>query len=86
MYSFYHRSMELSSHQILPSLSTCLLLLLVELLHPRLDLRNLVVDHSLHARVDRAILQDQVRAVKATGNDLERCLLGWLQRATGAEF
>jgi hypothetical protein len=47
-------------------------LLCIILRNPRLDLRNLIINHSLHSRINRPILHNQLRAVEAPGNNLKR--------------
>lgn len=55
-----------------PHSASFLVLLSIILIHPRLDLRNLIVNHLLHTRIDRTILSKHVAAVNAIWNELER--------------
>src|SRR3569833_3407717 len=55
------------------------------LLNPTLDNFNLVVDNFHHTRIRLTIPQDQIAAVDTAWNDVDRSLVGRLQRTAGSE-
>jgi hypothetical protein len=59
---------------------------MIPLLHPRLDLCNLVINNLLHAGINRAVPNYQIGAVNALWDDLHRRIWRADQRAARAEF
>lgn len=60
-----------------------LVLFSIKLIHPRLDLRNLIINHLLHARIDCTILGKHVAAVNAIWNELQRSVCGTCELTAG---
>jgi hypothetical protein len=85
LYTSPHPQFQNQFNYSILSIYTTLLIRII-LSNPRLDLRNLIINHSLHSRINSPILHDQIRAVEAPGNNLKRVFWCWGEWAIRTEL
>lgn len=79
-------TVSISSTKPHPTQHTHLLLFLSIILpNPSLNLRHLLINNRLHTRIHNPIVQDQIRAVESTGDNIDRCIWARGQWTAGPE-